>query len=92
MSLLIQIVRVAVTVILVGITEQVWGGSSMLHIEYTKNFCADDYIFVVFYKCHKSSFAYSMLGLSLKTIKQHNNIIIYLGVQLHHKLSWQLHL
>ena len=36
---------------------------------------------------HKSSFAYSMLNLPLKTVEQH----IYLGVQLHHKLSWHPH-
>ena len=36
---------------------------------------------------HKSSFEYSMLGSSLKTVEQH----IYLGVQLHHKMSWHPH-
>ena len=39
------------------------------------------------YRQNKSSFAYSKLGLPLKTTEQH----IYLGVQSHHKLSWHSH-
>ena len=41
------------------------------------------------FKClTKSLFSYQMCGVLLEVVEQHN----YLGVHLHHRLSWQPHI